>query len=137
MKEISLPAKIENIEAFTTFIDKQLELLDCSPKVQMQIDVAIDEIASNIAYYAYPNGDGDMTISIAEENGNLKIVFQDFGIPYNPLESSPPDLSLSAEDRPIGGLGIHIVKKMMDSISYRYENGQNILTLYKKASRIL
>lgn len=135
MKEITVSARTESIEAVTAFIEKQLESLDCSPKAQMQINVAIDEIASNIAYYAYPDGEGTFSVGIREENGIAEIVFKDQGIPYDPLQASVPELSLSAEDRPLGGLGIHMVKKMMDAVSYRYENGQNILTLQKQIKK--
>jgi anti-sigma regulatory factor (Ser/Thr protein kinase) len=97
----------------------------------MQIDVAVDEVMSNIAHYAYPDGEGTVTVSIEEKENTVQIFFRDSGIPYDPLTAKAPDLSLSAEDRPIGGLGIHMVKKMMDAVSYRYENGQNMLTLQK------
>ena len=121
----------ENIEVVTAFIDAFLEDADCPVKTQMQIDVAVDEVMSNIAHYAYPDGEGMVTVSIEEKENTVQIFFRDSGIPYDPLTAKAPDLSLSAEDRPIGGLGIHMVKKMMDAVSYRYENGQNMLTLQK------
>jgi anti-sigma regulatory factor (Ser/Thr protein kinase) len=131
MKEMTVAARLENIEVVTAFIDAFLEDADCPVKTQMQIDVAVDEVMSNIAHYAYPNGEGTVTVSIEEKENTVQIFFRDSGIPYDPLTAKAPDLSLSAEDRPIGGLGIHMVKKMMDAVSYRYENGQNMLTLQK------
>jgi anti-sigma regulatory factor (Ser/Thr protein kinase) len=131
MKEMTVAARLENIEVVTAFIDAFLEDADCPVKTQMQIDVAVDEVMSNIAHYAYPDGEGMVTVSIEEKENTVQIFFRDSGIPYDPLTAKAPDLSLSAEDRPIGGLGIHMVKKMMDAVSYRYENGQNMLTLQK------
>ena len=131
MKEMTVAARLENIEVVTAFIDAFLEDADCPVKTQMQIDVAVDEVMSNIAHYAYPDGEGMVTVSIEEKENTVQIFFWDSGIPYDPLTAKAPDLSLSAEDRPIGGLGIHMVKKMMDAVSYRYENGQNMLTLQK------
>ena len=131
MKEMTVAARLENIEVVTAFIDAFLEDADCPVKTQMQIDVAVDEVMSNIAHYAYPDSEGTVTVSIEEKENTVQIFFRDSGIPYDPLTAKAPDLSLSAEDRPIGGLGIHMVKKMMDAVSYRYENGQNMLTLQK------
>lgn len=128
---MTVAARLENIEVVTAFIDAFLEDADCPQKTQMQIDVAVDEVMSNIAHYAYPDGEGTVTVSIEEKENTVQIFFRDSGIPYDPLTAKAPDLSLSAEDRPIGGLGIHMVKKMMDAVSYRYENGQNMLTLQK------
>ena len=132
MKEMTIAARLENIEPVTAFVDAFLEEIDCPLKTQTKIDIVIDEIFSNIARYAYPEGEGTVTIGIENKDEAVVIVFEDSGIPYDPLSASAPDLSLSADDRPIGGLGIHMVKKMMDVLSYRYENGKNILTLQQK-----
>ena len=99
----------------------------------MQIDVAIEEIFVNIAHYAYPEGEGDAVISVGADTaaGGVQIVFEDEGIPYDPLKNEDPDITLSAEDRPIGGLGIFMVKKSMDEVSYEYKDGKNRLTIKK------
>ena len=124
----------ENIPSVTAFIDGQLEALDCSMKAQMQIDVAIDELFSNIARYAYPDGPGKATVGIEfdEENRMCSVVFSDEGIPFDPLAQQAPDTSLPLMDRPVGGLGIFLVKKTMDAVEYRHENGRNILTIRKR-----
>ena len=111
-----------------------LEEKDCPLKVQMQLDVAIDEIFGNIAYYAYGKGSGNATIQIKMEDNPPKItlIFIDQGTPYNPLENKDPDITLDIEDREIGGLGIFLVKKTMDELSYEYVDGQNILTMKKE-----
>ena len=108
MKSITVEAKIENVDKVTEFVNEVLEEKDCPLKVQMQLDVAIDEIFGNIAYYAYGKGSGNATIQIEMEDNPPKItlIFIDQGTPYNPLENKDPDITLDIEDREIGGLGI-------------------------------
>lgn len=134
MKSITVEAKIENVDKVTEFVNEVLEEKECPLKVQMQLDVAIDEIFGNIAYYAYGKGSGNATIQIEMEDNPPKITltFIDQGIPYNPLESKDPDITLDIEDREIGGLGIFLVKKTMDELSYEHVDGQNILTMKKE-----
>ena len=134
MKSITVEAKIENVDKVTEFVNEVLGEKECPLKVQMQLDVAIDEIFGNIAYYAYGKGSGNATIQIEMEDNPPKITltFIDQGIPYNPLESKDPDITLDIEDREIGGLGIFLVKKTMDELSYEYVDGQNILTMKKE-----
>ena len=100
-------------------------------KEQMKISVAVEEIFVNIAHYAYGDSVGNAEIDIDVDNDKKSIVvlFKDCGTPYNPLEHEDPDISLSAEEREIGGLGIYIVKKSMDEVSYQYKDGKNILTI--------
>lgn len=133
MKELTVSAKLENIPVVTAFIDERLEALDCSMKAQMQIDIAIDELFGNIAHYAYPDGTGDATVRFEfdEATRTASITFIDSGMPFDPLEKADPDVTLSAQEREIGGLGIFMVKKAMDKIEYSYENGFNILTIHK------
>ena len=133
MKEMTIAATVENIEIVTAFVDEQLEALNCPMKAQMQIDIAIDELFSNIAHYAYNPDVGEATVrvEIIKEPLSVVITFIDKGVPYDPLTTAEPDTTLSAEEREIGGLGIFMVKKSMDEITYRYENGSNILSIRK------
>ena len=133
MKELTLAATLENIDQITEFIDQELEMLDCPMKAQMQIDIAIDELFSNIARYAYAPETGDATVRFesSQDPAAVQITFIDRGVPYNPLVKADPDTSLSAEERQIGGLGIFIVKKNMDDVSYEFRDGQNMLTIKK------
>lgn len=131
MKTLNVKAAIENVPVVTEFVDEILESVDCSMKAQTQIDVVIDEIFSNIAFYAYGEEGGDALIEVEAKEGSVKLVFSDTGKPYNPLEAEEPDITASVEDRKIGGLGIFMVKKMMDEVSYVYEEGHNRLTLVK------
>ena len=132
-KEIVIDAVKENLPAVLEFVDSQLEEIDCPIKVQMQMDIAVEEIYINIANYAYSPDIGKATIKvgISDDNKEVSITFIDNGVPYNPLEKDDPDITLSAEERAIGGLGIFMVKKSMDDMFYEYKEGQNILTIIK------
>lgn len=133
LKELTFAASLENIPVVTAFIDEQLEVLDCPMKPQMQIDIVIDELFGNIARYAYGDGTGDATVRF-EFDGPTRtasVTFIDGGVPFDPLQKPDPDVTLSAEERAVGGLGIFMVKKTMDRVEYRRENSMNILTIYK------
>ena len=133
MKELTIEATTGNIETVTDFVTEQLETLDCSMKVQMQVDIAIDELFSNIARYAYNPETGSATVQVEVTENPLAVVitFIDHGKPYDPLAKEDPDTKLSAEERQIGGLGIYMVKKTMDDVSYEYKDGRNILKIKK------
>lgn len=133
MKEIVVEATIESIPKVTAFVDEQLEQLECPMKTQMQVDVAIDELFSNIAHYAYNTEIGSATVRVEVMEAPLAVVitFIDNGVPYDPLAKADPDITLSIEERDIGGLGIYMVKKTMDDVSYEYKDGQNILRIKK------
>ena len=133
MKELNIVATVENIEVVTAFVNEQLEALDCPMKAQIQIDIAIDELFSNIAHYAYNPEVGNATVRVEVSEDPLAVVitFIDNGIPYDPLAKEDPDITLSAEERKIGGLGIYMVKKSMDDVTYEYKDGQNILAIKK------
>ena len=134
MTEWTMDAIVDNIPGLTARIDEQLEALDCPMKAQMQIDVAIDEMFSNVANYAYKNGVGSVTVRFEfdAESREVRVSFIDGGVPYNPLEKDDPDVTLPTEARGIGGLGIFLVKKTMDALRYKYANGQNIVTIVKR-----
>ena len=133
MKELTIAATVENIEVVTDFVNQQLEGLACPMKAQMQINIAIDELFSNIAHYSYNPEIGQATVrvEVMENPLAVSITFIDNGVPYDPLSKEDPDLTLSAEERQIGGLGIYMVKKSMDEITYEYKDGQNILSIKK------
>ncbi len=133
MKELQIAATVESIETVTEFVNEQLEALDCPMKTQMQIDIAIDELFGNIAHYAYSPEIGEATVRIEVQEDPMAVIitFVDNGVPYDPLQRKDPDVTLSAEEREIGGLGIFMVKKTMDDIWYEYKDGQNILTIKK------
>ena len=133
MKELTIDAKVDNLDQVLDFVNGVLEENDCDMKTQIQIDVSVEEIFVNIASYAYAPGEGSAVIrlEVLKDPRALSIVFEDSGIPYDPLAKEDPDITLSAEDRPIGGLGIYMVKKSADKISYEYKDNRNILTFIK------
>lgn len=133
MKQIKVKADTTELDNVLSFADTILEELGCSVKAQMQIDIAIEEIFVNIAHYAYPEAEGEAVIYVepGEGSSSVTITFEDEGIPYDPLKNEDPDITLSADDRPIGGLGIFMVKKSMDEVSYEYKDGRNRLTIKK------
>ena len=132
--EIEIKALTENLQELISFVDGHLEDMGVSMKAQMQIDIAVEELFVNIAHYAYAPDAGEAVISVAKdkEKNQISITFADSGKPYNPLEKPDPDVTLSAEERSIGGLGIFMVKKSMDDMRYEYKDGQNILTITKR-----
>ncbi len=133
-REMTIKAILSNLDLVLEFVNEYLETNGCDRKLVMQLDVAVEEIYVNIAHYAYGSGDGTAKISmdIDEEERLITIEFRDSGMEFDPLARPDPDTSLSAEDRPIGGLGIFMVKKSMDDVTYSRIGGENILTLYKK-----
>lgn len=134
MKELTLEATIENIAQVTEFINARLETVGCETRTQRLIDVAIDELFSNIARYAYAPQTGMATIRIDvnQELRTVEISFLDAGIPYNPLTHEDPVSGLTCKERKEGGFGIYIVKKSMDDIRYEYADGYNVTTIVKK-----
>ena len=133
MKEITVDATIDNVQTITDFVDERLEEMNCPVKAQMQLNIVIDELCSNVARYAYSDKTGKVTVSVDSVDKPMKVwlTFIDEGVPYNPLAKEDPDITLSAEERKIGGLGIYMVKKMMDDFRYEYKDGKNIVTVCK------
>ena len=134
MQELVVEAKDENLTKIMAVVEENLERMGCPMKAYTQIVIAVEEIFVNIAHYAYGDQTGEATIRIETEDSpqGIAITFFDRGMPYDPLAKPDPDITLGAEERQIGGLGIFMVKKSMDEVSYRYENGENILTIRKK-----
>ncbi len=126
-------ASFADIPAVTEFVEKELEKIDCPMKTVIQFSVVIDEIYSNIVRYGYDKEPGPVTVKLIHkvDSNTVCLSFIDEGIPYNPLTKEDPDVTLSAEERNIGGLGIYMVKKTMDNVIYKYEDGQNVLTVMK------
>ena len=132
-EQLTVDAKRENLTQVLTFIDGILESEDCDMKAMMQLDVAVEEIFINIASYAYTDsvGKAQILVTVTEDPKAVEIEFRDKGTPFDPLAKPDPDTTLSAEERQIGGLGIYMVKKSMDKVSYEYKDGQNILRIVR------
>ncbi|SEF45410.1 Anti-sigma regulatory factor (Ser/Thr protein kinase) [Eubacterium ruminantium] len=131
---IEIQALIENLETVQDFVLSEIEGAACPMKKEMQIKLAVEEIFVNIAHYAYKGEVGMVVIETLFDDGNLSITFTDKGIPYDPLNKEDPDTTLAPEDRQIGGLGIFLVKKLMDDVQYEYSDGCNKLKLVKEIS---
>ncbi len=133
MKTITVPALTEQLDTVLGFLENELEGLHCPIKTCNQILIAAEEIFVNIAHYAYRPDVGDATIrcQVGSDPVQITIEFLDSGKPYDPLKNDDPDVTLAAEDRQIGGLGIFMVKRMMDHVQYEYADGKNIFTIQK------
>ena len=133
MYELKIDAKVANLDEVIAFLDKIMEEHEIPMKASMQLDIAVEEIFVNIAHYGYPEGEGTakITVELPEDSSSIVIRFIDQGTPYDPLKKPDPDITLTAEDRPIGGLGIFMVKKSMDNMEYEYKDGCNVLTITK------
>lgn len=134
MRSITVPAFDEDPTPITEFVEEQLALYDCPRKALFQIEVAIEEIFVNIVNYAQLSEDEGVEVRCEVLDDPLRVVVQflDDGIPFDPLEREDPDVSNTALDERDGGLGIFMVKEMMDNVSYSYEGGKNTLTILKQ-----
>ncbi|MCI2055609.1 MAG: ATP-binding protein [Oscillibacter sp.] len=130
MKRLKLAPSLDAIDSVTAFVEQELEAADVPMKVIMQMNIAVDEIFSNIARYS---GATDATVGVGVSDGVATLRFADNGSPYDPTQKADPNIALSAEERDVGGLGIFMVKKSMDSVEYEYHDGLNILTLKKRS----
>jgi len=132
--KLEIEAAEKNLPQVMDFVESKLASVDCSPKAEMQIALAVEEIFTNIAKYAYAPETGPATVlvEVAEEPVMVTITFIDQGVPYDPLAREDPNVELPVEAREIGGLGIFLTKKIMDDVNYEYKDGKNILTLKKQ-----
>ncbi len=134
MREMTVSATPDQIEQVVDFVNEQLDTLGCSDEVRIDVDVAIDELLGNIVQYAYGSEGGTVTVRVdaQEEPPAAAITFMDHGAPFNPLAQEQPNTTaLPARERPLGGLGLFLARKLMDELDYRYQDGQNVLTARK------
>lgn len=134
MDELTVKAKLESLETVTDFVNQKLEDAGCAAKTIMQIDLAVEEIYVNIAHYAYDHEAGEATVccTVGGEPLSVTIWFSDSGTPFNPLtQAAAPDITKTVDERPTGGLGVFLVKKLMDEVSYEFKQGKNVLTIRK------
>jgi anti-sigma regulatory factor (Ser/Thr protein kinase) len=130
MNELLVKANTENLDSVLSFIEESCECL--APSVMTLFLIAAEEIFVNIANYAYGTGDGDVKITTYTDDELVTVEFHDTGIAYNPTEHADPDVTLSADEREIGGLGLLMVKKIADEFSYERKGNENILIVRKK-----
>ena len=134
MRELKIAALNENLPEVLKFIGENLEQTGCKPADSTRIEVAVEEIFSNIANYAYhpETGPATVRVEVRPDGSAVTITFIDQGVPFDPLAKEDPDVTLPSEQRKVGGLGVFLVKQNMDDIQYEYLNGSNILTLKKE-----
>ncbi|MBQ9547852.1 MAG: SpoIIE family protein phosphatase [Bacteroidales bacterium] len=124
---------LSEIERLHAFVEEIAGEHGIDPSIAMQLDLALEEAATNVILYAYPKGKGGtLNIDVCGSSGKLSFLLTDTGEPFDPTAAPEADTSLPAEERPIGGLGIHLVRTIMDTVEYRHEDGRNMLTLTKK-----
>ena len=131
--ERTVTAILENFGMVADFVDEELEKRNVPMAAEAQIDIALDEIYTNVAKYAYGDEVGEVTVRLdfSDDVSEVRMTVSDAGIPYDPLQQEDPDVSLEADERQIGGLGIYLVKQLMDEVSYEYRGGMNILRIRK------
>ena len=129
---LRIPAKLEGMDVILSFVSFLLDTNGCTPKARTQMRMAVEELYVNVTLYAYPSKDGWAEIRGSVENGTATFRLIDGGTPFDPLAKADPDTMLSGEEREIGGLGIFMVKTMVDEVEYEYRDGCNRLTLRKQ-----
>lgn len=136
MPSLTIDAKRDNLDKVLEFINNELLRFECEEMLLTKIDIAVEEIFVNISSYAYENqGEVEISCNVFEDNFMVEIELKDSGKPYNPLNRDNPDINLTIDEREIGGLGIFMTKKLMDDVKYKYENGKNVLSIYKKINK--
>jgi anti-sigma regulatory factor (Ser/Thr protein kinase) len=130
-RSITLPNDISTISQLSEFVETVCEEKGLDMALTMNLNLALEEAVVNVMSYAYPDSQGDVKVDIIIDDQKVVSILTDSGIPFDPTQKGDVDTTLPAEERPIGGLGIHLVKQIMDKVSYQYVGNQNILTLEK------
>ena len=130
-RSITLPNDIATISQLSEFVETVCEEKGLDMALTMNLNLALEEAVVNVMSYAYPDSQGDVKVDIKIDDQKVVSILTDSGIPFDPTQKGDVDTTLPAEERPIGGLGIHLVKQIMDKVSYQYVGNQNILTLEK------
>ena len=130
-RSITLPNDISTISQLSEFVETVCEEKGLDMALTMNLNLALEEAVVNVMSYAYPGSQGYVKVDIKIDDQKVVSILTDSGIPFDPTQKGDVDTTLPAEERPIGGLGIHLVKQIMDKVSYQYVGNQNILTLEK------
>lgn len=131
MLEKRVPARMEYMNGVLEAFRGYLKEVGCPEETVLHLEIALEELFTNIASYAYEEEPGQVRVSCGFEDGELVLEVEDSGISFNPLERGAPDFQIPIEERPVGGLGIHMVRQFVDSAEYQYRDGHNILRLKK------
>lgn len=137
-RHITLPNDVQTVTELGLFVDEVCESVGFDMSTTLKINLAIEEAVVNVMNYAYPTGTKcSVDIDAQVNNGGLDIVISDSGTPFDPTQKGEVDTTLSAEERSVGGLGIHLIRQIMDTINYKRVNNKNVLTLHKKLTKNL
>lgn len=131
--ELRIRGALENLSRVGDFIFDSLNSFGLDVRKIFDVQLAVDEVCTNIISYGYTNEVGMIDISCKMDGGEIVIVIKDKGKPFNPMSVEPPDLDTSLEERDIGGLGIYLIKSLMDEVEYEFMGGMNVLTMILKA----
>ena len=131
-ESLTLDATLDNLDKADSFVGGVLDKLGCDSGIKKQIALAFEECFVNIVSYAYGDNRGKAEITVQGDRSKVTLILKDSGSPFDPLDNPDPDLSLSVQDREIGGLGVYLTKKSMDSVAYEYTDNQNVLTMEKR-----
>ena len=129
---LTLPNDVQEVPRLAEFVDEACEAMGLDMGMAMKMNLAIEEAVVNVMNYAYPGTKGDVIIDAQAGSDWLKFIISDNGAPFDPTAKAEVDTTLSAEERGIGGLGIHLIRQLMDSINYERIDGRNVLALTKK-----
>ena len=131
-RSITLTNDVQEVPRLNVFVDEVCEDMGCDMETTMRMNLAIEEAVVNVIDYAYPSGTvGSIDINVTIYDNHMEFVISDSGTPFDPTKKEDVDISLPVEERRIGGLGIHLVRQLMDKINYERKDGRNILTLIK------
>jgi serine/threonine-protein kinase RsbW len=129
VETLRLPAQLEYLEQFRLFVHQKVEQWDLPPSMVPTLDLVLEEVLTNVFYYAYQGAEGEVELGCRSTGSEMVITVFDWGVAFNPLANTTPDLSEDIESRQIGGLGIHMVRSMVERLEYRREGDMNVLTI--------
>ncbi len=132
-KTLTIENKIEQLPLLAGFVEELCEEMGLGMEMVFNLNLALEEAATNIIMYAYPQDESHIiSLTATKDSDRLSLLLEDTGIPFDPTEAPDADITLSAEERPIGGLGIFLIRQIMDEVSYQRIDGKNMLTMVKK-----
>jgi serine/threonine-protein kinase RsbW len=130
--ELQVEAKVEQLARIREFIADAMRAFGLDDRKSFEVQLAVDEACANIMHYAYSEAGGVIELSCERRNDAVRVIIKDQGKPFDPTAVPPPDLDADVEDRAVGGLGIYFMRRMMDEVSYKFRNGENVLTMVKR-----
>lgn len=129
METLRLPATMENLESFRLFVRKRLQPLNLAEELEFKVELVLEEAVTNVIHYAYPEATGEAEVGMVVEAGKgFCLCVKDWGVPFNPLERPDPTMCEEVSERQVGGLGIYLIRHLVDELDYQWQEGANTLT---------